>query len=211
MQIKVDLKIFLFLLLFFITKQIEIYAILMIFAFLHECGHLIAGIIFGFKPNSIAITPFGLCIKFGIYCGDYNKKIGKGNSLNIKKIIIAIAGPLTNIILMIIASIFVQKQLIVYANLLIAIFNLLPIYPLDGGRILKNIIHIIQGLEKSYEYANKIANISMIILTAIASIGILYLKNIAIVVIILYLWFLVIKENKRYNLKREIYLKFKNI
>ena len=41
MQIKIDLKIFLFLLIFVITRQIKIYAILMLFAFVHELGHLI--------------------------------------------------------------------------------------------------------------------------------------------------------------------------
>ncbi len=40
MSIKIDLKIFLFVILFWLTSQIEIYAILMIFALIHELGHL---------------------------------------------------------------------------------------------------------------------------------------------------------------------------
>ena len=41
MSIKIDLKIFLFVILFWLTSQIEIYAILMIFALIHELGHLL--------------------------------------------------------------------------------------------------------------------------------------------------------------------------
>jgi len=36
LKIKVDLKIFIFTLFFFVAKQLETYILLMIFAFLHE-------------------------------------------------------------------------------------------------------------------------------------------------------------------------------
>ncbi len=41
MSIKIDLKIFLFVILFWLTSQIELYAVLMIFALIHELGHLV--------------------------------------------------------------------------------------------------------------------------------------------------------------------------
>lgn len=80
--------------------------------------------------------PFGVSISFKIKVEEYNKKIKKGNMLEIKKILVALAGPLTNFIIIIIASninIDLFKALIIiYTNFLIMIFNLLPIYPLDG-------------------------------------------------------------------------------
>ena len=75
MSIKIDLKIFLFAIIYLITKQIKIYAILMLFAFIHEIGHLIIGILLGFKPMSINITPYGLQIEFKIHCEEYNDNI----------------------------------------------------------------------------------------------------------------------------------------
>lgn len=42
MRFRIDLKIFLFIILFYCTKQIEVYAMIMFFAILHEMGHLIA-------------------------------------------------------------------------------------------------------------------------------------------------------------------------
>ena len=183
----------------------------MLFAFLHELGHLFTGLCLGFKPQNLCINPMGLSIKFKVCLKDYNKKVIKANKLIVKKIIIAFAGPAVNIIIAIIFLLNnfnlggIKNEFIIYSNLLIAIFNLIPIYPLDGGRILKYIIHIFKGLEISNTYMNIISNATVIILTLFASIGILYLKNIAILFIIVYLWILVINENKMYNQKLKIY------
>ncbi len=100
-------------------------------------------------------------------------------------------------------------MLIIYVNLLIVLFNLLPIYPLDGGRILKGILHIFLGKEKSSKCIYNISIVAVIILTAIASIGILYFKNIAIFIIIVYLWYIVIRESIIYNKKLKLYTEIK--
>ncbi len=211
MQIKINLKIFIFIVIFYITRQIEIYGILMLFAFLHELGHLFAGICLGFKPQSLTINPLGLSVNFKVKANDYNDKVKKGNILAIKKLIIAISGPLVNFMLVILVSIFdlkifgITHEQLVYSNLLIGLFNMIPIYPLDGGRILKNVLHITTGLKDTYNYLSLISHISVIILTMFASISILYLKNIAILFIIGYLWYLVITENKLYAQKMRMY------
>lgn len=211
MQIKINLRIFIFIIIFYLTRQIEIYGILMLFAFLHELGHLFSGILLGFKPQSMGINPLGLSINFKVKAQDYNERIRKGNILAIKKLIIALSGPLVNFILAILFKITdlefieISKDFLIYSNILIGIFNLIPIYPLDGGRILKNILHIVTGLENTYNYTNFIANVSIIILTMFASIIIFYVQNISILFIIGYLWYLVITENKLYNQRLRIY------
>ena len=53
--------------------------------------------------------------------------------------------------------------------------------------------------------------ITTIIITALISITIMYMKNISIFLIDIYLWFLVIKENVIYNKKLELYNKTENI
>lgn len=210
MTINVNLKIFLFAILFYLTKQIEIYALLMFFAFIHEMGHLICGLLLGLKPKALKIMPLGICIEFSVIYKDYNKKVKNANALAIKKMILALAGPITNILIVAIC-IFTKEYTnaiyknIIYTNILIAIFNLIPIYPLDGGRFLKELIHIIKGRKKSIEWINFISNACLIILTMLASIAIYYYKNIAIVLIIGYLWILIITENKKYNIKKRIY------
>lgn len=216
MKIKINLKIFIFLLIFILTNQIKIYAIIMLFALIHEFGHLFMGLFVGFRPESISITPFGFSIDFKVESYNYNNKIKKGKIISLKKILISLAGPLVNI-LFCIYYIIIQKSYIfnidtynlIYANILLAIFNLIPIYPLDGGRILKEIINIFYGLEDSYKFTRMVSKISIIFLTAISSVAILIFKNISIIIILVYLWYLAIKTNKQFELKEKIIKKIK--
>ena len=215
MSIKIDLMIAFFIILFCLTSQIEIYLILLLFAVIHEIGHLIAGILLGFNPKEIQINIAGVRVEFKPKIEEYNKRILKGSSLSLKREIIAMAGPITNfliIAIMQIISIINPKFVIssiginmIYANFLIGILNLIPIYPLDGGRILKEFLYIFKGLKKSYIYTYKISKITIIVLTAISSIAILYLSNFAVVIILIYLWALVFIERSRYKRKMMIY------
>lgn len=211
MRFRIDLKIFIFFILFYFTKQIEVYAMIMIFAIIHELGHLLAGLLMGMKPEKIEIMPFGVSISFKIKVKEYNKRVKKGNLLEIKKIIVALAGPITNFIIILITynlnMDLLKSILIIYTNFLIMIFNLVPIYPLDGGRILKGILYIFLGKRKSEKYVNTISKITVIIITTVSSILILYTHNISIFLIDMYLWYLVIKEDLRHRKREEIYKK----
>lgn len=210
MKIRIDLKIFIFMLIFLLTHQIKIYGIIMLFALIHELGHLCIGILLRFKPSNLEIMPYGLSVGFEVKLDDYNKRIKKGNLLCIKKLIIALAGPLTNLIITIIFLLFnikmfgIEREIVIYSNLLIAMFNLIPIYPLDGGRIIKELLHIYLGLGKSYELINFISKITICTLTFISSIVILYIRNIALLIVLGYLWYIVFKENKIYEKKKWI-------
>lgn len=206
MVLKIDLKIFIFFVLFYLTKQIKLYATIMVLCIIHELGHVLMGLIMGLKIEKIEIMPLGLSVSFKLNVDDYNKKIKKGSILQLKKIAIAAAGPLTNLIMLLIVLNtninlkIVSNEILAYANILIMLFNLLPIYPLDGGRILKEIIHILEGSIKAKIYIRKVSKVVIILLTMLGSIGIIYLKNIAIFFIIIYLWIIVIKENRIANI-----------
>jgi len=80
-----------------------------------------------------------------------------------------------------------------------------PIYPLDGGRIIKGIINIKSGRYKADKYANIISIIVTIILTIFAVMATYCNSNIAIMLIMVYIWILVIKENKISKQKERIY------
>ena len=157
----------------------------------------------------------GFCIRFKTDYDDYNIKTKNAKRIALKKMLVALAGPLVNVVLILIIQIYLvvtgNKEIfnitieeIIYSNLLIFIFNMIPIYPLDGGRIIKEFVHIMYGLMASYEITNKISNISIILLTMLTSIFILKYKNIAVVIILVYLWFVVIEENKKYKIKHHI-------
>lgn len=207
MRIKIDLKIFLIVILFFITRQIQIYATIMFFAFIHELGHLLVGLLLGIKTEKIELKPYGVSIAFKPTFDDYNKKIKNANILELKKIIIALAGPITNLIIAFscISLRYNSIDVIVYSNLLLTIFNMIPIYPLDGGRILKGALHIVYGKRKAEKCINNISFITILLITLISSVAIYCLKNISIFFIVLILWGMFIKQDIILQRKNKIY------
>lgn len=158
------------------------------------------------------MLPLGFIVSFKIDTKNYNKKILKANLLIIKKLIVAIAGPMTNLFLITIFVLLdketllgVQTDLLIYANILVFIFNMLPIYPLDGGRIIKNITHIFFGKIISLKITNLVSNIFAIILTIITICLCYITKNISYMFMLAYIWVLIIKENKIFKMKIRIY------
>lgn len=160
----------------------------MFFCILHEIGHLIVGVILKMKPEKIEIMPFGLSISF------YNNL----DDNKIKEIIVALAGPATSLALTILCGnidlIYITTQEAVYSNLLILLFNLIPLYPLDGGRIIKGILDSKFGVANGDRLINKISYITMIILTLISSVGVFYYKNFAIFLTCIFLWVIALRE-----------------
>ncbi len=215
MELKIDLKIILFALIFYFTGQIEIYCLCLLFALIHELGHVLVARLLGNKLLKFKIMPLGFSIFLQTNIEDYNKKINKGNMYVLKNLIISIAGPLTNIIIFIIVFFLpielMIKEKIIYINAIIAIFNLIPMYPLDGSKILQNALKLFWNNKESYKYENIVANATLILFTVFCSIFILYAKNVAIVVILIYLWYINIKENERQKIKVQILEKIKTI
>ena len=150
MRFRIDLKILIFFALFFITHQLHLYIWMLAFCFIHELGHMLTGICLGLKPKIIELMPFGFFISFKENTDKSYKEIIKTN------IIVALAGPLTTLILIFlfwnVHIPFVSPDIAVYSNLVILALNLLPIYPLDGGRVVENILDLLYGKFKSAIY-----------------------------------------------------------
>ena len=154
----------------------------MLFCLLHELGHIIMAIAMKMKIEKLEIMPLGFSATFSGECINETKLI-------LKNIAIALAGPLLTLIFIIIflnINIVFRKE-IIYSNILILILNLLPIYPLDGGRV---------GKEKASVMVDKVTYITIVLMTIASSIAVYYFKNIAIFLICILLWLIVFRTRK---------------
>ena len=95
----------------------------------HEAGHLLALRLMGFRLRSVQLEARGLCIRYA----------GLGGWL--QEAIAALSGPLAGLvygllILFLPVSCAAWLEISASVSLLLTAFNLLPILPLDGGRML---------------------------------------------------------------------------
>jgi Zn-dependent protease/predicted transcriptional regulator len=117
---------------------------------LHEFGHALAAQKYGIQTKDIVLYPIGGIARLEKLPEDPKQELW-----------VAIAGPLVNIGLFIILSAFLSfkgfdmeslevikiepSTILLYlasANLILAIFNLIPAFPMDGGRILRAFLAI---------------------------------------------------------------------
>ena len=92
-------------------------------AMVHELGHLTAMYFSGVPVEGFIVHPFGGRIQTG--------PLESGTEM-----ICALAGPLAGALTIFAWKWFPEMAL---AGLVQTIFNLIPIYPLDGGRVVRNI------------------------------------------------------------------------
>lgn len=130
-----------------LTGKIFVFVIYTISAVVHELGHSIVASNCGYRLNKITLMPFGAVVS------------GNLDNMHIKdEIKIAIAGPLTNlaIALFFVAlwwmfpTLYAFTDIVAEANFSLAIMNFLPIYPLDGGRVLSASLSGMLGKKKSF-------------------------------------------------------------
>lgn len=176
----VYLKYWFLLIFFFIPID---YTIILFFSLLvHELAHVWMGNKLGYKSEYIYLSIINGAAKIDEKFLEKNKDVIK----------ISIAGPLSNLILTILSfliftlfhsinSINGTETPIVYdfivkfsvVNFLLFITNLIPIIPLDGGRISKSIFSIIFGNEKG-KFINAIFSLIICVLLLVLSIYIKY-------------------------------------
>ena len=203
MKLRIDLKIIAVILIFLFTRQLKTYCIIMFFCFLHELGHIITAKLFKMRIEKIEILPCGFSASFFSY-----NSSGFPKNFSMQELLVALAGPIVSLILALSFQYIddtnftiVTKQEIVYSNILILIFNLLPLYPLDGGRILKNILNIKLSRNNTENIINKVSSVTIILLTIVSSIAVYYFKNIAIFLVCIFLWNIILSNKLKKNAK----------
>ncbi len=109
----------------------------LISALLHELGYAFVAHKLGYRLQQISLLPFGAELSLT------DDKFVKNDEIKV-----AIAGPLVNLILIVIfvalwwmfPITYYYTDIFVFANAVTFVFNLLPIFPLDGGRVFRALV-----------------------------------------------------------------------
>lgn len=105
------------------------YCILFFIVLLHELGHCMAGRYYNMAIRDVMLYPFG-----GVAMMEIPRKPSH-------EIVVALAGPFVNLAL-VLPLYFLQRfgyimWEIYLANIILLVFNILPVFPMDGGRVLR--------------------------------------------------------------------------
>jgi Zn-dependent protease len=139
----------------------------------HEYGHALACRQVGGVANRIVLWPLG-----GVAYVDPPPRAG-ANLWSIA------AGPLVNVVLVPVflaigfafrsagwkeslPDLYALMRALSYVNLVLLVFNLLPIYPLDGGQILRSLLWFVLGRARSLMVATVLGFVGVVGLVAVA-------------------------------------------
>jgi Zn-dependent protease/CBS domain-containing protein len=150
---------------------------------LHELGHSLLALAFGGKVRAITLTFIG-----GV------SEIEEMPRHGMREALVAFAGPLVSFLLAGVAWLAMRAtssgtdvnlglSLLARLNLVIGIFNLLPAFPLDGGRVLRSLLEARWNRLRATQVA---AGVSKGLAVALALLGLL--GNWMLLVIALFLW-----------------------
>ncbi len=152
-KFKVGLSFLLFIIFSLIFNKIALVFNYLLALSLHELAHLFVAVKSGYTLKIARLDMFGLSIEL-------NEQIDHKDSFKIN-----IAGPFFNLLLALICmalywlipTCYIYLNTFCFSNIIIAIFNLLPVYPLDGGKIFRGMVKS----DKAYVILDRVIRYSL--------------------------------------------------
>ncbi|WP_028591832.1 M50 family metallopeptidase [Paenibacillus massiliensis] len=134
--------------------------------FVHELGHAAAASMLGARVVSIQMLPFGGVAEIE----------DQGCLPAWKEIVIALAGPLQNLfmiaVLLLIRNLGTEQHefidYVIRGNLMIMLFNLLPVLPLDGGKIVQALLSILLSYHAVLQHTLRVSMVCSIMMCVAA-------------------------------------------
>ena len=194
-NIKISFLLIIMVTLFSLFDETSLSVFALFSAFIHEFGHIAAAIIARCSIKEIALMPFGI-------------RMTMKKSLDLlpikKKIFIIAAGPTVNLLCF--TAIFALEKKInggALIHLITALFNLLPIGTLDGGKILYELLSVKIKIGKVEQICDIISFFTAVLLLFLGM-AVLFETgyNISLIVTAIYISIMIIIRQKRLNLKR---------
>ena len=146
LKLKVHPLFILFGIYFAFTGKVYSFLVYTLCALIHETGHALSAEKSGYRLVNITLMPFGAIIKGDISGMSY-----------LDEIRVALAGPITNLCIgisivalwWIFPDTYPYTELAVTASFALCLINLIPAFPLDGGRILLCSLNLFLNREKA--------------------------------------------------------------
>lgn len=173
--INIKISFFVLLMLMIALNLTGQFFILLILVTLHELCHILTACLFKAECKEVVIMPIGFCAKINMDKLSFFQKLA-----------VMLSGPVFNIVF---GIVFGSK-----VSIALGIFNLLPVYPLDGGRIMSYTMGYILGTLRANRY---VVSVSLAVSYILMAAGIIQLalfnRNFTILAIAVFL----LKINKR--------------
>lgn len=160
---------------------------------LHELGHALAARRYGVKTRDITLLPIGGIARLERIPEDPKQEL-----------VIAIAGPAVNVVLALLFMILLQftkgfaetsevlqiggafLDQLMWVNIILAVFNMIPAFPMDGGRVLRALL----AFRLDYLRATQIAaSVGQLLAITFGLVGLFILHNPLLAFVGLFVWF----------------------
>ena len=167
--------------------------------FIHEMGHIMIAKYYKYEVSEITIFPFGFYARISHL--DYASKY--------ELFMIMVGGLIMHLFFSVLFIFIYYLDIISISyyeylqniNLSIFMFNMIPIYPLDGSRCLFSILRIF--------FSYDISKIIIYFLSFIIALFLFYYANISLRIVLIILCYLNIKDIINYDYQRVEYLYYK--
>lgn len=149
---------------------------------LHEFGHALVAQRFGVPVREIILLPIG-----GVAVMTRNP------ATPMQELLIAVAGPLVNVVIAAVIALVLGSMppvemtpdrllpgatlrgilvSMLIVNIMLVVFNMIPAFPMDGGRVLRAILWQFKGFNKATRIAAKVGQIAAVLLAVAGLTGI---------------------------------------
>lgn len=184
MSIKIHIYLFLMAAYMFAIGKLEMFLYYYLFVILHEFSHIIMAILLNVDIAEITLLPIGVNATY--------KDAGLNKNVY-KEMFISLAGPAASFLF----ALFLKDKIYVAMNIVIGIFNLIPIYPFDGGKIIYCFLCIIFGDEKGKNISRYLTKIFLFLSLISGMIIIIFWKNYYVLVLMIYIVHIAKEEFKK--------------
>src|SRR5688572_6196781 len=165
-----------------IAMGVMFMVLLFLCVLLHEFGHSLVAQRFGIPGKEIILLPIG-----GVAIMTRNP------ATPMQELLVAVAGPLVNVVIAVILALVlgamppvrmtadgllpgatVRGILIsmLVVNVMLVVFNMIPAFPMDGGRVLRAILWQFKGFNKGTRIAATVGQVAAVLLAVVGLTGI---------------------------------------